>query len=308
MKIYINKVNEDWIVDKLREDFIKHNKEFSTRYLKLSHILWIMSPWTFKLKNLNKISHKKILYTIHHLDLNNFDREEFKMIENKVDFFHVISEQTYQTLRKFTNKKIYFIPWWVDDSKYYFIENKMELRQNFGFKNYEYLVGSFQRDTEGSDLVSPKLIKGPDIFIKIIREMFKINKNLKVVLAGHRRQYIINELEKNKIPYKYFQNLKDSDVNKLYNILDLYLVSSRLEGGPQAISECAVTRTPIISSKVGIAELLLDKKSIFEIDAEVVNILNAKPNIEYAFNAVETLRIQNNMKRFESMFREIYES
>ena len=27
-------------------------------------------------------------------------------------------------------------------------------------------------------------------------------------------------------------------VNKLYNILDLYLVTSRVEGGPQAILEC----------------------------------------------------------------------
>ena len=36
-------------------------------------------------------------------------------------------------------------------------------------------------------------------------------------------------------------------MNKLYNILDLYIVSSRFEGGPQSIMECAVTKTPIIS-------------------------------------------------------------
>ena len=26
------------------------------------------------------------------------------------------------------------------------------------------LIGSFQRDTEGHDMISPKLVKGPDIF------------------------------------------------------------------------------------------------------------------------------------------------
>ena len=35
------------------------------------------------------------------------------------------------------------------------------------------LVGSFQRDTEGSDLISPKLIKGPDIFIEIVKNMYQ---------------------------------------------------------------------------------------------------------------------------------------
>ena len=42
-------------------------------------------------------------------------------------------------------------------------------------------------------------------------------------------------------------------VNKLYNILDLYLVTSRIEGGPQAILECALTKTPILSTDVGVA-------------------------------------------------------
>ena len=37
-------------------------------------------------------------------------------------------------------------------------------------------------------------------------------------------------------------------LNELYNILDLYIVASRIEGGPQAILECAVTKTPVIST------------------------------------------------------------
>ena len=36
-----------------------------------------------------------------------------------------------------------------------------------------------------------------------------------------------------------------SKLNELYNILDLYLVTSRIEGGPQAIMEASITRTPI---------------------------------------------------------------
>ena len=42
-------------------------------------------------------------------------------------------------------------------------------------------------------------------------------------------------------------------LNKLYNILDLYIVSSRIEGGPQAILESSITKTPILSTDVGVA-------------------------------------------------------
>ena len=44
----------------------------------------------------------------------------------------------------------------------------------------------------------PKLIKGPDRFIEIVSKKQK-NDNLKVLLTGPRRNYVINELNKRKI-------------------------------------------------------------------------------------------------------------
>ena len=43
----------------------------------------------------------------------------------------------------------------------------------------------------------------------------------------------------------------------------MYIVSSRLEGGPQAILESALTKTPIISTDVGIASSI-SGDSIFD--------------------------------------------
>ena len=68
-------------------------------------------------------------------------------------------------------------------------------------------------------------------------------------------------------------------LNELYNILDLYIVSSRLEGGPQAIIECATTKTPIISTDVGVASEILHSDSIYTLE----NFENAKPMVEYAY-------------------------
>ena len=44
------------------------------------------------------------------------------------------------------------------------LNNKNELRNKYGFNFNDFVIGSFQRDTEGKDLTSPKLIKGPDIY------------------------------------------------------------------------------------------------------------------------------------------------
>ena len=169
------------------------------------------------------------------------------------------------------------------------------------------MVGSFQRDTEGHDLLSPKLIKGPDIFIKIVSNLYKSNKNLKIVLAGKRRQYVITELENQNIPYKYFEMTDFDMLNELYNILDLYLVTSRLEGGPQALVECGLTKTPIISTDVGIANKILSTESIFDY-RELSSFDKAKPNVDFAFQESTKLTIPNGMVKYIEMFEKVNES
>ena len=84
-------------------------------------------------------------------------------------------------------------------------------------------------------------------------EIKAIKNNVLVVLAGRRRQYVIEKLKNYNIEFKYFEMLNFSELNELYNVLNLYVVSSRYEGGPQSIVECAASRTPIVSTDVGIA-------------------------------------------------------
>ena len=93
-------------------------------------------------------------------------------------------------------------------------------------------------------------------------------------------------------------------VNKLYNILDLYLVTSRIEGGPQAILECALNKTPILSTDVGVASEILDPKSIFKPE----DFEKASININYAFENSQNYTIPKGMIKFRRMFENIYES
>ena len=47
-------------------------------------------------------------------------------------------------------------------------------------------------------------------------------------------------------------------------MLNLYIVSSRVEGGPQAIYEASLCKCPIISTDVGNSNLILSSNSIYD--------------------------------------------
>tara|TARA_B100000965_G_C19578928_1_gene752600 strand:+ start:1029 stop:1952 length:924 start_codon:yes stop_codon:yes gene_type:complete len=307
MKIFLSNINESWVVDRFRDDWYEHNKEISTNSIKKSDIIWIISPWVWKNIKTKYLKDKKVVCSIYHIDFEKFtdkDEKEFYMRDKFVDIYHVISNKTVAELKKLTNKKIVSIPFWVDQNLFFDIQNKEDLRKKYKFNNQDYLIGSFQRDTEGSDLINPKLIKGPDIFLKIVTELFQQNNNLKIVLTGKRRNYLIKNFEERGIPYKYFEMVNSTNLNELYNILDLYLVTSRLEGGPQAILECGISKTPILSTNVGVAPEILSKKSIFKIDE--FNI--AKVDVEHAYKNSLKFTIPLGMKRYLEMFEGFNES
>ena len=307
MKIYTNKIKESWIIDRVSEEWHKNNRDITTKKINESDIIWIIASWTWKKIPKKVLGRKKVIASIYHIDFKTFgedEKKDFYEMDKYVDVYHVISLKTKEQLKKLTNKHIISIPFWVNQKNWYHIEKKNELRNKWDIGTNDYLVGSFQRDTEGTDLESPKLIKGPDLFIKILEDIKEYNKNLVVVLAGTRRQYVLKNLKKLEIDFKYFEMVDTRELNELYNILDLYIVSSRLEGGPQAILEASITKTPLVSTDVGVASEILHKNSIFEIG----NFNEAMPMTDYAYFNSLKYTIPNGMDNFINMFKDLYEN
>ena len=266
--------NEKWICDILKKEFSQRFNDIVTTNELDATIIWYLAPWNFKYtpKNLARekwlelLENKKVIFTQHHIDNLKMDQlqNQFNFMKKYGNHIHAICNNTYEELKKhFENISISKKKLWINKSSFYKIENKDILREKYNFNKNSFLIGSFQKDTEGkSDL--PKLSKGPDIFVNIIEDMYKNNKNIEVVLTGLRREFIINKLNMLNIPYHYFNMISIENINELYNCLDLYIVSSRCEGGPRSIFECGLTNTPIISTNVGIASELMDNYSIFD--------------------------------------------
>ncbi|MCL5126409.1 MAG: glycosyltransferase [Deltaproteobacteria bacterium] len=160
----------------------------------------------------------------------------------------------------------------------------VRLRNEYGLPSDSYLIGSFQRDSEGHDLSAPKLVKGPDIFLEILTKLKHRGLNFHAVLAGPRRHWLIKRLRERNIPFTYVgQELETDDLrvnalsretlNLLYNMLDLYLVTSRSEGGPHAILEAGASGRKVISSRVGLASETLEPECLFDHPIEAVDII-----------------------------------
>ena len=269
--------NEKWICDELKKEFTEYfGDEVITMDSKAADIIWFLAPWNYgytptgmvREEWLEFLKMKKVVFTMHHIDEEKYARGE---LDNTFEFmwkygnkWHAICGKTFDFLKPIAGE----IPvvreyLWVDSEIFFEIENKIGLREKWGLSGY--IVGSFQKDTEGKKN-EPKMSKGPDIFVNIMEDINKDHPDLLVVLSGIRRTYIIRELEKRGIKYKYFEMIGLHDLNELYNCLDLYIVSSRVEGGPRAIVEAGITKTPIISTDVGIASELMPRESIYDVN------------------------------------------
>lgn len=303
MKIYINDSNENWICDRMRKEFIERNVKYITYDIVEADIIWLFSNWIWKQVPIEILKNKKVVTTIHHIDPEKIDLNDFLIRDQFIDAYHVFSSKTLEYFPKGIDLgKVHIVPYWYNSVLWKAIDQKNELKQQFKIPKDKFVIGSFQRDTEGSDLKSPKLSKGPDIFCDIVE---KILPKPHIILSGWRRQYVINRLNEADISYSYFEMASFEMLNNLYNCLDLYLVTSRHEGGPQAILECASNRTPIISTNVGFSNQILDSSCICNTVDEFLHKINSNTfdKSEINYKNLQNYNMSKVMPLYIDLFR-----
>ena len=309
MKIYSLAPRENWICDRFVNEWNSFDSSIVTTDIKDCDILWLLADWCWNQVHPQILQEKTVVASVHHITPSKFgenEKAEFAIRDRFIDLYHVPCDLTKEQIEPYTSKPIFVMPFWVNGEIWHKTEQtKQEARAMMGIDENCFLIGSFQRDTEGHDLITPKLEKGPDLFCDAVErfrdEKAKIGKQVKVLLGGWRRQYVMKRLKEANIQFYYCELPDQKVINLMYNALDLYVVAARHEGGPQAIVECACTETPIISTDVGIASLVLSSDSIFTPGEEV----NSKPDVEYAKSQVEKYLMPAGFQPFVDMFRSL---
>lgn len=305
-KVYVLAPREEWIVDRFVNEWNADNADITVRNPVDADVIWLMADWCYDQLNRSLLASKKVITTIHHIVPEKFnDRERVRFIvrDQLTTAYHVPNRHTEAFIRPLTSKPIHIIPYWANQRIWRPTGTMRDLRKKHGLPSDGLLVGSFQRDTEGSDLVSPKLEKGPDLLADYLDVLMK-DWNLwsrdcgyaalrqpHVVLAGWRRQYLISRFEKSNVRYTYFDRPSQEIINELYQCLDLYPITARYEGGPQSLIECGLLDIQCVSRNIGIADQVLPASAIND------NVFLATPTIP----DVEVLKLPMGYEPFRKL-------
>lgn len=268
-KVFILAPNEDWIVDRFVTEFYRDNPDVCSSDPSKADVIWLLADWCADKFDFNFLKTKKVITSVHHIVPEKFsdeEREKFSRRDDVTTVYHVYNQRTFDFIRPLTSKPIHLICYWANQKIWRKTGTKEFFRRKYNISDKYFLVGSFQRDTEGFPLVhgvvKPKLEKGPDLLCDALIKMKHQYDDLHVLLAGPRRQYVMERL-RNKVPFTYLgiqENLEA--LNDLYQTLDLYLVTARHEGGPQSLIECGLLGVHCVSRPVGIAEQVLPPESV----------------------------------------------
>jgi glycosyltransferase involved in cell wall biosynthesis len=158
-------------------------------------------------------------------------------------------------------ERVFRIPIGIEIERFPFgeRERKRDARSALGIPASAFVVGSFQKDGVGwGEGLEPKLVKGPDVLVAVLEQLRGDAPELFVVLTGPARGYVRRELERREIAHTHVFARSRSELARVYHALDAYIVSSRQEGGPKAVLEAMATGVPVVSTRVGQAQEIID--------------------------------------------------
>ena len=330
-KIFCIVENAPWVIKEeglniARELSNNHRIKFInsiTHYGIFNSVIHYGSINTF-ITNKNKVKlpskTNKLVLTCYHFTDDDRRIKLIKAFQNKVKFFHTASSLTKGELFKngIDENKISVIPLGINTDRFYKFKNDIiiKTKKEFNIPRDSIVIGSFQKDGNGwGEGNSPKLIKGPDIFCDVVEGLSKKYK-IFILLTGPARGYVKNRLKEKGIPY--FHNyLKSIDNLPLYyNLLDLYIVTSRIEGGPKSILESMACGVPVVSTRVGMAiDVIQNNNNGILVDVEDVKGLiessdfvlqNANLRQKLILNGFSTVNKYDYKIISEKYYEEIY--
>jgi glycosyltransferase involved in cell wall biosynthesis len=261
IKVFVLRPREEWIVDTIAQDFAARTSHTIVSHPADADVVWLLGSWCWD-QIASYLPGRTVLCTVHHVVPGKFDEHQFRRRDPFVSTYLVYTTETARFISNFTSKPIVLVHHWVDTSRWYPVD-KSQARSRIGIASDQFVVGSFQRDTEGRDLISPKLEKGPDIFCDVV-ERISSTRPITVLLGGWRREYVIGRLRKAGVSHVFLQLPPQETVRDMYASCDFYLCTSRIEGGPQCVLEAAAMRVPIFSTPVGIAPDVLHPRQIID--------------------------------------------
>jgi len=289
----------DWIgyyiIKYLPKDF-KARQTFFTPFIR-NKILHFGSVSTFiRKKGLRKI-HKsnKIIVTWFHIVEDDPRIKFISELNQRADFIHTASYKTKKQLIGYgiDQEKIIVIPLGLDLETFIYKDEaeKRDIKEKLDLPKDKIIIGSFQKDGKGwGEGIDPKPEKGPDVFCDVIEKLTD-EFDIHVLLTGPARGYVKKRFKDANVSYTHNFLNNYLDIVDYYNVLDLYIVASRIEGGPKAVLESMACGVPIISTDVGLSPDVIEHQK----DGILCNVEDRECLIKYAKEILVNNELKENL-------------
>lgn len=198
-------------------------------------------------------------------------------VQGELHAIHTSCESTKRTLVEggIDPQKIVVIPLGVDLDLFKRVTetSRRAMRERLNVPQDRFVIGSFQKDGVGwGEGLEPKLEKGPDVFVETVAKLKHLDPF--VLLTGPSRGYVMRELRTRGIEYKHIYPKQFAELPSIYHALDVYLIASRVEGGPKALLEGWASGVPVVSTRVGmVPDIARDGETVLLADVEDANTL-----------------------------------
>lgn len=168
--------------------------------------------------------------------------------------------------------KVVLVPQGVDLDVFHppsSFSERLACKRKLGIPEDTLCIGLFHKDGQGWGAGDePKLPKGPDVFVKAMAHLSE-RTPVVALIPGPARGYVKRKLQEHGIPAKAHGRVSQRELVSWHYAADVYMISSREEGGPAGLLEAMATGTPVVSTRCGMApDLILHGENGFLAEVE----------------------------------------
>ena len=173
--------------------------------------------------------------------------------------------------------KIALVPMGVDVSMFAppTPAERADVRRQLGIPADALVVGSFQKDGVGwGSGDEPKMLKGPDILIEVLRRV-SARVPVLALVPGPARGFVKRSLGAAGIPFRARDFAPIEEFARYYHACDAYVTTGREEGGPASVLESLASGTPLVAHRTGMApDVITDGVNGYVVDVGDVETMS----------------------------------
>jgi glycosyltransferase involved in cell wall biosynthesis len=260
------------------QQLLLHYPEKWNSLLKIVDVVHFLNHWDVKsIKTPEKVL--RIDSITHVTNMQEWEEQLIPLTQSNA--LVVISEEWRQFMleKEIPSEHIHLFNIGVDTTRFYPFKDKTAARERLGIYSNSKLIGYSAKFTSNNGGR-----KGTDIFLKAVEICISLGYKFGVLITGPGWDEVVQRLKGMGVEVHYYPFLPDRLMPSLYNALDIYVSTARIEGGPAPVLESMACGTPVVATPVGIVKDYL----VDNLDALIVPKDDAEASVRAIIRLLES--------------------